>query len=58
MNLSQNRWVESINNSKNCTVLDVRTKEEYEEGFIKNSINLNIYDSQSFSDGINKLKKK
>ena len=57
MNLSQYKWVESINNSKSCTVLDVRTKEEYEEGFIKNSINLNIYDSQSFSDGINKLKK-
>ena len=57
MNLSQDKWVESINNSKNCTVLDVRTKEEYEEGFIKNSINLNIYDSQSFLDGINKLKK-
>ena len=26
-------------------------------GFIKNSINLNIYDSQSFLDGINKLEK-
>ncbi len=57
MNLSQDKWVESINNSKNCTVLDVRTKEEYEGGFIKNSINLNIYDSQSFLEGINKLEK-
>ena len=57
MNLSQDKWVESINNSKNCTVLDVRTKEEYDEGFIKNSINLNIYDSQSFLDKINKLEK-
>ena len=57
MNLSQDKWVESIKSSDNCIVLDVRTKEEFDEGYIKNSINLNIYDSQSFLDGVNKFEK-
>ena len=39
MNLNENQWVESINKSKNSKILDVRTPEEYECGFIENSIN-------------------
>ena len=58
MNLDQNSWTESIAKSKNSVVLDVRTPEEYDEGFIANAINLNIYDSQFFIDEINKLNKK
>jgi len=58
MNLNQDKWIESISNSKKSIVLDVRTPEEYDQGFIKNSINLNIYDSQFFMDEINKLDKK
>ena len=58
MNLDQNNWTESIVKSKNSVVLDVRTPEEYDEGFIANAINLNIYDSQFFIDEINKLNKK
>tara|TARA_Y100000389_G_scaffold194216_1_gene223929 strand:- start:569 stop:880 length:312 start_codon:yes stop_codon:yes gene_type:complete len=57
MNLNQNKWIKSIKNSKNSVVLDVRTPEEFEEGFIRNSVNLNIYDSQFFFDEIKKLKK-
>jgi len=58
MNLDQNSWTESIAKSKNSVVLDVRTSEEYDEGFIANAININIYDSQFFIDEINKLNKK
>ena len=58
MNLDQNSWTESIEKSKNNVVLDVRTPEEYDEGCIVNSINLNIYDSQFFMDELNKLNKK
>ena len=58
MNLDQNSWTESIEKSKNSVVLDVRTPEEYDEGCIVNSINLNIYDSQFFMDELNKLNKK
>ena len=58
MNLDQNSWTESIEKSKNSVVLDVRTPEEYDEGCIVNSINLNIYDSQFFMGELNKLNKK
>ncbi len=44
--------------SKKSVVLDVRTPEEYDEGFIPNAININIYDSQFFIDEVNKLNKK
>ena len=43
MNLKQNKWIKSIKNSKNSVVLDVRTPKEFEEGFIRNSINNTIY---------------
>ena len=58
MNLDQNSWTESIEKSKKSVVLDVRTPEEYDEGFIANAININIYDSQFFIDEVNKLNKK
>ena len=57
MNLSQEDWAKSINKFDNSVVIDVRTTEEFEEGFINNSIHLNIYDSQLFLEGINKLDK-
>ena len=57
MNLSQEDWAKSINKFDNSVVIDVRTTEEFEEGFINNSIHLNIYDSQHFLEGINKLYK-
>ncbi len=37
-------------------VLDVRTKAEYEQGHIKNSLNLDIHDS-SFKDSVSGLDK-
>ncbi len=41
---------------KGSIVLDVRTKEEYEEGHIKGSINIDIHDP-SFEEHIKKLNK-
>ena len=58
MNLDQNSWNESIEKSKNSVILDVRTPQEFDLGFIENSININIYDSQFFIDEIKKLNKK
>jgi rhodanese-related sulfurtransferase len=43
MNLNEKKWCESIQNSENSKILDVRTPEEFDSGFIKESINLNIY---------------
>ena len=52
MNLNEKKWCESIQNSENSKILDVRTPEEFESGFIKESINLNIYDSHLFLEGV------
>jgi|TARA_B100000780_G_scaffold27955_1_gene17698 rhodanese-related sulfurtransferase len=57
MNLDEKKWTESIENSKNSKILDVRTPEEFDSGYIKESINLNIYDSHSFLEGIKGLSK-
>ena len=52
MNLDEKKWTESIKNSENSKILDVRTPEEFDGGYIKESINLNIYDSHGFLEGI------
>ena len=57
MNLDEKKWTESIRISENSKILDVRTPEEYDSGYIKESTNLNIYDSNSFLDGIKEFSK-
>jgi len=44
------------NKSASIQLVDVRTPEEYENGHIKNAININYY-GKDFSDRINKLNK-
>lgn len=41
---------------QNVQLLDVRTPEEFSEGFIEGAININIYD-KTFADKISKLDK-
>ena len=41
----------------NGVVLDVRTKEEVEEGVIPNAIHIDIYKGQEFIDNVEKLDK-
>lgn len=55
--LSQDSWREQLSNDKNAVVLDVRTTEELEDGFIPKAIHLDIYQGQDFMDKINKLDK-
>ena len=57
MNLDEKKWTESIKNSENSKILDVRTPEEFDGGYIKESINLNIYDSHCFLEGIKDFSK-
>lgn len=56
-NLTQEQWKEGIKNDDNAYILDVRTEEEYIEGFIPNSTNLDIYKGQGFLDEVEKLDK-
>lgn len=58
MNLNQEKWLSSINNSENSLIIDVRTQDEFNDGHIENSLNFNIYDAVKFIEEISKLDKK
>lgn len=58
MNLNQEKWLSSINNSENSLIIDVRTQDEFKDGHIENSLNFNIYDAVKFIEEISKLDKK
>ena len=55
--LSQEEWAEQLASDDNAFVLDVRTPEEVEEGYIPGSTNIDIYLGQEFLDEIEKLDK-
>lgn len=57
MNLNQEKWLYSINNSENSLIIDVRTHDEFNDGHIENSLNFNIYDAVKFIEEISKLDK-
>ncbi len=57
MDLSQEEWSEQLQQDGNAVVLDVRTPEELEEGFIPNAINIDFYLGQDFLAEIEKLEK-
>ncbi|QLG44252.1 rhodanese-like domain-containing protein [Costertonia aggregata] len=55
--LSQQEWQDQLKNDSNAVILDVRTPEEVEEGFIPNSKNIDIYLGQDFINELEKLDK-
>ena len=55
--LSQNEWAQALTVQPQAVVLDVRTEEEFESGYIPNAINIDIQMGQSFIDEINSLDK-
>ncbi len=55
--LSQEEWEEQLENDTNAFILDVRTPEEVEEGYIPGATNIDIYLGQEFLDEIDKLDK-
>lgn len=55
--LSQEEWAEQLANDNNAVILDVRTAEEMEEGYIPNAIHIDIYLGQEFLDGLEDLDK-
>lgn len=56
-NLTQDQWAESLKNDENAQIIDVRTEEEYIEGYIPEAKNLDIHGGQEFIDEVNKLDK-
>jgi rhodanese-related sulfurtransferase len=55
--LSQEEWSDQLRNDDNAIILDVRTPEEVEDGYIPNATNIDIYLGQEFINEIEKLDK-
>lgn len=55
--LNQEEWREQLSKDDEAVILDVRTEEEVEEGYIPNAKNIDIYKGQEFIDEIEKLEK-
>lgn len=53
--LSQEEWREKMSQDKDAVILDVRTEEEVEDGYIPEAKNIDIYKGQEFIDEIEKL---
>lgn len=55
--LTQEEWAANFDNDTNGFLLDVRTPEEFEQGFIPGATNIDIRGGQEFIDEIEKLDK-
>ncbi|KZS40473.1 rhodanese [Aquimarina aggregata] len=55
--ITQEEWQELISKDDNAVILDVRTEEEVEDGFIPDMLNIDIRLGQGFLDEIEKLDK-
>ncbi|UZO79284.1 rhodanese-like domain-containing protein [Aquimarina sp. ERC-38] len=55
--ITQDEWVEMIENDKDAVILDVRTDDEVAEGYIPGMINYDIHGGQEFMDQLNTLDK-
>ena len=55
--LSQQEWAIQLKEEEQAFILDVRTPEEFEAGFIPEATNINIYEGQGFLDALEKLDK-
>tara|TARA_B100001057_G_scaffold484943_1_gene563867 strand:+ start:201 stop:518 length:318 start_codon:yes stop_codon:yes gene_type:complete len=57
MNLNINEWKKNMELNQNNICLDVRTVEEFNQGFIENSINRDFYNSIDFMKFLEKSEK-
>lgn len=57
MNLRQEDWVSQLEADPNAVILDVRTEDEWSEGFIPNAIHIDIYKGQGFIYAVEELDK-
>ncbi len=55
--ITQEEWQELIKKDDNAIILDVRTEEEVEDGFIPDMLNIDIRLGQGFLDEVEKLDK-
>ena len=55
--LNQEEWREQVEKDENSVILDVRTEQEVEEGYIPNAKHIDIYKGQEFLDEVEQLDK-
>lgn len=55
--LSQEAWEEQLEADNNAFILDVRTPEEVEDGYIPGAVNIDFYLGQEFLAELEKLDK-
>ena len=56
-NLSQTEWAKALAKQPEAVILDVRTEEEFESGYIPNAKNIDLRMGPGFIDEINTLEK-
>ncbi len=54
-NLTQKEWQEQLENDENAIILDVRTSEEIEEGYIEGAVKMDIQNTAKFYEESQKL---
>lgn len=57
MNLSQEDWIAKFGADENAVILDVRTEDEYNDGYIENALNIDINKGQAFIYELEELDK-
>jgi rhodanese-related sulfurtransferase len=57
MDLNQVNWNNQLKNDSNAVIIDVRTEEEFSEGYISGALNIDIYKGQGFVYQIEELDK-
>lgn len=56
-NLNEKEWKDGFESSQNAEIIDVRTPDEFNEGYIEKAKLINIQDSGKFMEEIEKLPK-
>tara|TARA_B110000483_G_scaffold184251_1_gene217931 strand:- start:693 stop:998 length:306 start_codon:yes stop_codon:yes gene_type:complete len=57
MDLTQEEWSNQLTDDKNSIILDVRSSEEFEAGFIPEAKQLDIRNPETFIQGLKSLEK-
>ena len=57
MDLTQEEWSNQLTDDKNSIILDVRSSEEFEAGFIPEAKQLDIRNPETFIQGLESLEK-
>ena len=52
MDLTQTDWSNNSKSKPSNIIIDVRTPQEFNDGFIRNAVNINIYDSNDFIEKV------